>query len=68
MPEMGDDGTRFSRKKNDKKIPPSQEARANLVLMPPLAVMFETLTVALQTPWESPSTLQRYEILHKAQK
>lgn len=49
------------------KIPPSQEARANLVLMLPQAVLFGTLTVALQTPRESPPTLQRYEKIPKVQ-
>jgi len=44
-----------------KKIPPSQEARDNLVLMLPQAVLFEVLSISLQTPKESPSTLQRYE-------
>lgn len=33
--------------------------RANLVLIPPQTILFEVLTVALQTPQESPSTLQR---------
>ena len=35
--------------------------------MLPLAVLFEVLTVALQTPQESPSTLQRYEKMPKVQ-
>ena len=46
-----------------KKKPPSQVERANLVLIPPPAVLFEVLPIALQTPWESPSTLQKYEII-----
>ena len=46
-----------------KKILPSQVERANLVLIPPPAVLFEVLPIALQTPWESPSTLQKYEII-----
>ena len=66
--ERNEDGTRFSRKEKDKKIPPSQETRANLVLMPPRAVSFGTLTVALQTHRESPPTLQRYQKILKVQK
>ena len=42
-----------------KKILPSQVERANLVLIPPPAVLFEVLPIALQTPRESPSTLQK---------
>ena len=44
-----------------KKILPSQVERANLVLIPPPAVLFEVLPIALQTPWESPSTMQKYK-------
>ncbi len=46
-----------------KKILPSQVERANLVLIPPPAVLFEVLPVALKTPQESPSTMQKYEII-----
>ena len=48
-----------------KKVLPSQVERANLVLIPPPAVLFKVLPIALQTPWESPLTLQKYEIFLK---
>ena len=63
--EQGTD--RYSHNNKDKKIPPSQEARDNLVLTLPQAVLFEVLSISLQTPKESPSTLQRYEKMPKVQ-
>lgn len=53
--------TLLTRQYGQKKISPSREARVNLVLMLPQAVLFEVLSISLQTPKESPSTLQRYE-------
>lgn len=44
-----------------KKYRLQMKERANLVLILSRTVLFEVLTVALQTPQESPSTMQNYE-------